>query len=101
MLFRLYQQFTPTALPTQSYDGTEEEMQYAANLIPCGTIEAPDGEAALRLARELSRFKGRSRSTLLAFPIVEELIERAAPSTSDSQGGVPPKSEEQPSDTTA
>ena len=94
--FRLYQQFLPILI---SAEGDQED--YAANLIACGEIEAKNGDAALKLARELSRFKDRSKATLLAFPIVKELIERAAPSTSDSQGGVPPKSEEQPSDTTA
>jgi hypothetical protein len=32
-----------------------EEQEYAANLIPVGHIVAPDGDTALRIARELSR----------------------------------------------
>ena len=80
--FALYQQFPPRALPSEG----EQEQEYAANLIHVGDIEAPDGNAALRLARRQSRFKERSRSTLLAFPIVEATDGYTQP---DTDPGIP------------
>jgi len=68
--FKLYQQFSPIRLGEQDDEGND---MHAANLIPCGTITAPNGEAALAHAKTLTRFSQRSKSSLMRYPIVEEL----------------------------
>ena len=85
-VFKLYQQFTPIALPMQA----GEEQEYSANLIHVGNIEAPDGDTALRNARELSRFKDRSKAMLLAFPIVENINGHADQDADDAVRVLPP-----------
>ena len=68
--FKVYQQFTPIRMGEQDDEGND---MHAANLIPCGTIEAPNGDAALAHARLLTRFSQRSKSSLMRWPIVEEI----------------------------
>ena len=68
--FSIYQQFPPIRLGEQDRDGND---LHAANLIHVGTIEAKDGNAALAACREMTRFKNRSRSSLMRWPIVEDV----------------------------
>lgn len=64
--FSLFQQFDPQPAGKDA-DGTV----WAANLLPCGEIEARDGDDALRQARQLSRFTLFNGTKLAGFPIVE------------------------------
>ena len=68
--FKLFQQWVPIRLGVRDENGDE---LHEANLMPCGTIEAPNGEAALDQARQLTRFSQRSKSSLMRWPIVEEV----------------------------
>ena len=66
--FAVYQQFPPIRLGEQDRDGND---LHAANLIHVGTLEAKDEQAALAACHEMTRFKNRSRLSLMRWPIVE------------------------------
>ena len=82
--FAVYQQFPPIRLGEQDRDGND---LHAANLIHVGTIEEKDSQAALAACHEMTRFKNRSRSSLMRWPIVEG---------ADSQRPVTPEPDYQP-----
>ena len=65
--FRVFQQFPPTRIGEKNEDGDD---LHAANLLYVGEVEAKDEIAALQLARQWTRFSGRSRSSLMGYPIV-------------------------------
>jgi hypothetical protein len=68
--FAIFQQFPPLRLGETDAEGND---LHAANLLRVGEVNAPSGAAALAIARSWSRFAGRSRSSLLAFPVVEAI----------------------------
>ena len=77
--FSIYQQFPPIRLGEQDRYGND---LHAANLLKVGTIEAKDAQAALAACHEMTRFKLRSRSSLMRWPIVEDADGRR-PATPD------------------
>lgn len=68
MRFDVFQQLPPKKNGEVEADGTE---WHDAVLVPVGTVEAHSDVAAIALARTWPRFSQRSKSTLMAFPIVE------------------------------
>ena len=68
-LFHIFQQFPPIRLGVKDQDGND---LHSANLLHVGEIEAKDWQAALDACQEMTRFKLRSRSSLMRWPIVED-----------------------------
>ena len=69
-LFQMFFQFPPITLRERDENGDELNV---ARLVPCGTIEAPNGDAALAKAKTLTRFSQRSKSSLMHYPIIEKV----------------------------
>ncbi len=67
--FDIFQQLDPIKVG-------EDELGavWAANLIPCGSIDAPSGEVAIKEARKRSRFQIFNGFKLAGFPIVQERV---------------------------
>lgn len=67
--YDVYQQFPPIRLGEKDENG---EDLYAINLLRVGQVDARDGAEALNTVRQWTRFRLRSRSTLMRYPIVED-----------------------------
>ena len=63
--FSVFQQMEPRRAEDDEFGAVWE-----ANLMPVGTVEAKDEIAALQIARQWTRFSGRSRSSLMGHPII-------------------------------
>ena len=68
--FDVYQQFPPVRTGETDAEGND---LYSANLLHVGEIQEKDAQAALDACRKMTRFKLRSRSSLMRWPIVEDV----------------------------
>ena len=66
-IFDIFQQLDPIKIGED-----DDGAVWAANLIRCGEVEAPNGAAAIREARKLSRFRIFNGFKLAGFPMVQE-----------------------------